>query len=713
MGRSAGTVTLNFSAGTAGFVADLEKAKAKVREFGGEAKSTFSARYAIFGLKDIAEGRGKFALAEMVNEVTRLRGALLGLGVGTIALAGVGIAAYEITKHLKEAAEMPAKIRQAFAAINEPLQVANDSLAVTNAKLENEIAKLEGKPQNGLKVALLEAQEAADKLAESLQKDLGALDKLLKTQGATRWDQFMGKAGSGFLSEEIGGATGAGGFIGRINAIGQLQGPGINRQTAYLKLYDEELAKFQQWLNDANRLQQKREQELASRKREVPNPYGGAVTIATPDQSQNIELLKEGLRNLQLERNRVVLEADNAALTKHKDVLAADAEEAKKHREEVAKQRAFERSLDRYSREHGLAGYVSPEEFKQTLEKLGEAGDNYGKGIEKHLREQFASEKFDVSQIPGVGRGVFAAPRPAGYETTEMEKARLEHQARMAGEGNLFERPEQAAARELRTRLNVINTLHEREMVVLNDEQAKQEANDRAALESAQARYQYEERIAQVRQQKLERATAPLVDGLSNQLANLVTRQRTSFGKMFQGVLHENVQAGIKGAIQTGLNRLAHHFGFGKRDGSTAQSALYVQVVGAGGFTIPTGILGTGRNSSTGGGFWGNLAGKIFGSLIPHAEGGMVSPAEAYLVGERGPEILTGASGRIVSNAEMQREFADQGDTYHVNIDARGTDPVLTEQRVFRAIKAAHDSAVSTAVQATILRGQRVPASRR
>ena len=713
MGRSAGTVTLRFEAGTAGFVADLEKAKAKVREFGGEAKSTFSARYAIFGIKDIAEGRGKFALAEMVNEVTRLRGALLGLGVGTLALAGIGVAAYEITKHLREAAEMPLKIRQAFAAINEPLQITNDSLAVTNAKLENEIAKLEGKPQNGLKVALLEAQEAADKLAESLGKDLGALDKLLKTQGVSRWGEVMGKAGSGFLSEEIGGATSSGGFIGRVNAIGQMQGPRINRQGAYLKLYDEELAKFQQWLNDANRLQQKREQELAARKREVANPYGGAATIPTPDQSQNIELLKEGLRNLQLERIRIVLEGDAAALAKHKDVLAADAEEAKKHREELARQRTFERSLDRYDREHGLAGYVSPEEFKQKLEKLDQAGENYGKGIEKSLREQFKPEKFDIRELTPK----LVAPRPAGYETSAMEKARLEFQAQMAGENTLFERPEVAAARELAARLNIIETLHKREMTLAFDEQSRQEANDKAALESAQARYQYEERIAQIRKQRFESATEPLVNGLSNEIAKAATGQKTSFGKMFQGIGQDAVRNTAKTALQYGIGAIGKHFGFGvKPDGSTADRALWVRQVGAGGKIANVPIFGGGSlplpipggKSAGGGGFFASL----LQAVIPHEEGGPMSPSEAYLVGEKGPELLTRTSGYITSNAELQRTFGGGGHTFGPTyVDARGSE-LGTEQRVARAVQMGHDAAVANSLRAQKEHSMRTPQRR-
>ena len=68
----------------------------------------------------------------------------------------------------------------AFRTLNDPLKSLNDSLELTNAKLENSIAKLEGRRQNNLKIALLEARDAADKLSDSLAKDLAGLQKVLK-----------------------------------------------------------------------------------------------------------------------------------------------------------------------------------------------------------------------------------------------------------------------------------------------------------------------------------------------------------------------------------------------------------------------------------------------------------------------------------------------------------------------------------------------------
>jgi hypothetical protein len=91
------------------------------------------------------------------------------------------------------------------------------------------------------------------------------------------------------------------------------------------------------------------------------------------------------------------------------------------------------------------------------------------------------------------------------------------------------------------------------------------------------------------------------------------------------------------------------------------------------------------------------------------ALGGDVDASSAYLVGEQGPEILTGVSGRIATNSTSRRMLGESGPNIYYTIDARGTDPVLTEQRTRQAILAAHNSAVLTSIQVSAERAKRVP----
>lgn len=134
---------------------------------------------------------------------------------------------------------------------------------------------------------------------------------------------------------------------------------------------------------------------------------------------------------------------------------------------------------------------------------------------------------------------------------------------------------------------------------------------------------------------------------------------------------------------------------------------------GIGGGGLFSGLLsklgGLFGGGSGGGGGLGSMLSMLTG-LIPHAEGGPMTPSSAYLVGEKGPEIMTGVSANITSNANSMRALSSStGPTAHYSIDARGTDPAQTEQRVRRAILESHNSAVTTSAQLNAERLKRVP----
>lgn len=210
---TAGRISINLSAGTAQFVVDMEKANAKIRDFGAGHKHTVSDVQATSAALRTLEGgitnnlrAAENFLAKTLNLGSALRVAFP--VVGAIALAGVvseliGKAneVYEAFQKMKDA---PKHIADEFRAVNAPLQIANDQLEVLNVRLENEIAKLQGKPQNNLKLALAEAREAADQLAESLDKALTEREKLLKDNRVPFWQQIVGnQAGTDDIADSL------------------------------------------------------------------------------------------------------------------------------------------------------------------------------------------------------------------------------------------------------------------------------------------------------------------------------------------------------------------------------------------------------------------------------------------------------------------------------------------------------------------------------
>lgn len=228
-----------------------------------------------------------------------------------------------------------------------------------------------------------------------------------------------------------------------------------------------------------------------------------------------------------------------------------------------------------------------------------------------------------------------------------------------------------------------------------------------------------------------------------DEITKLLTGQKFSFGKMAQDVggsiMHTVVQEAIKRGIEELHKKLPGLTGkppaVPKVPGSTADNPIftapgrgvpsgtpndpvwvaianqnYTPVPGAASRSAPNTLQSIGQVVGT----LGQVMSKIPNNTpVPRQGGGPVSPGGAYIVGEHGPEpFLPQVSGHVMSNTMAQKTFGSGGSTYFMSVDARGTDPVLTEQRVYRAIKQAHQDAIGTSVRASVMRNDRVPAGR-
>lgn len=241
MPRNVRTISINLNAGTAKFFADLDSAKAKIREFGhagvSEAKATTAAMKALEGnFFNNTRAADKFLESVLgLGPVLRVAFPLVG-GVAFAGMLGeVGEKLFEFYKKIREA---PERIEGSFRMLNAPLRLMNDELAAANDRLRNDIAKLEGHHQNTLALALDEARVAADTLADSLDKDLAGLHKLLEQENISRWKTFYtGNAPTSDLMKQIGGETGFGGFRGEVAQITD-EGNEKIRQATTLKAKD-------------------------------------------------------------------------------------------------------------------------------------------------------------------------------------------------------------------------------------------------------------------------------------------------------------------------------------------------------------------------------------------------------------------------------------------------------------------------------------------
>jgi hypothetical protein len=341
-------------------------------------------RFAMLGAKDLMEGRTMNAVAELVNELTTLKG--IQFAGAALGIAAIGYAAYEVNKHLREMSEMPQKIGGAFREIQAPLRLTNDELRVTNDRLENDIAKLEGHRQNTLKLALDEARVAADKLADSLDRDISGLHKLLEEQNVGVFRQIFGyEASTRDLPKEIGGETGFGKFRGRVDEITEEGNAKIRASTNakqkdaaqtelntnLLKAYSEELAKINKMLADAEALQAKRAAIPGTPI--IPNKIAAteAAQIAPPDQSARIELLKGTRRYLQSQADTVQLRATNTELTEKKESLEAKNANTELDRPFAERMKAMEAELEAVRQKLSAVGET--ESGRILAEAYGEA----------------------------------------------------------------------------------------------------------------------------------------------------------------------------------------------------------------------------------------------------------------------------------------------------------------------------------------------------
>jgi hypothetical protein len=209
------TISVNLTAGTASFFADLDKAGARIKQFGREGKdamgNTVSEARAIHSELHAMEGgwlnntRAAAAFLEKIVGAGAMAQTIFPL-FGVAAFAGLlvkaGTEAYKFWKNMEEGAQ---KAAAAWRDLEAPLRMTNDELAITDQRLKNEIAILEGKHENTAALALLEAKKASDELAHSLDEGLAKLKELLEKQNLAWYNPLnLLKAGTGDLAPMVG-----------------------------------------------------------------------------------------------------------------------------------------------------------------------------------------------------------------------------------------------------------------------------------------------------------------------------------------------------------------------------------------------------------------------------------------------------------------------------------------------------------------------------
>ncbi|MGA8028356.1 MAG: hypothetical protein WB992_14525 [Bryobacteraceae bacterium] len=361
MSVNVGEIRINLTAGTADFEAKFNSVKAQLAAAGislnttGKSVDGLTSRLGQLGSHGVSNVQATSAslrlleggLTNNLRAAERFLATTAGFGpilqkafpvVGGLAFIGVlGQMAEHVAK-LKAAfdklREAPQRITEAFRGINDPLRVTNDELRVTNDRLANDIAKLQGKPQNGLKLALDEARLAADKLGESLHKDLEDLQKVFKEKdNNVGWfGKLTGTAGSDDLQDraktlekDIGTITDRGSD--RIRAASTE----TEKHNAQLKMAADLQARYRQelqWTGDELQRVQINENRytmysdaLKTGDKQMLGVYNQQGWNQIPDQSYRLNTLTGYRRNINEQADFVPLENQKGAQEGQKALL--------------------------------------------------------------------------------------------------------------------------------------------------------------------------------------------------------------------------------------------------------------------------------------------------------------------------------------------------------------------------------------------------------
>ena len=259
--------------------------------------------------------------------------------------------------------------------------------------------------ENTLKVALLEAKAAADKLAESLEKDLASLDKILKENEVGFWQHLFGKAKTDDIRKLFGGETGYGGLRGSVAMLTDQfserlshAGTQAEKDTVQKELNVRLKRLYQAALDQVNA-------KLAQTPGiSVPGLIGGALAgvpgVPIEDTRVRVEELKAAARVLQEELARVSLTAQNTTLKDKKEALESDRTNAALNRPFDDRLKALQAQFEGARAKMAQAG-LGPE-AKAVAESYAEALKviaDINKELERHHGALTDTQKAQIETI--------------------------------------------------------------------------------------------------------------------------------------------------------------------------------------------------------------------------------------------------------------------------------------------------------------------------
>ena len=277
-----------------------------------------------------------------------------------------------------------------------------------------------------------------------------------------------------------------------------------------------------------------------------------------------------------------------------------------------------------------------------------------------------AQAKRDEAQAAADAKRLAASKQAAQDELTQLRISGMDKLAAIDAQAQL-EIENKAAQRDA----DLISLKEFEEAKTLIEQQA---GKDRAAIELSRAK-ELEDAKQQIQEMALSRASA-----VAGQLAGALN---DAYGE-------ESAAAKSAFLLQQGLAMA--QIVVSTEVAAAAAAANSAILTGLPGFLATAAAIRTMGAISL-----GIVAGQTIGGLA-RATGGQVRGGESYLVGERGPELLTmGGAGRVSSNDQLKQAIGGGGESVQIvnNVDARGAGPDV-EMKIRTAMMQTSQQTIAT-----------------
>lgn len=667
---------------------------------------------------------------------------------------------YEFRKNLEETAE---KNKRAWEDTAGSIELSNAQLELANTKLENATAKLKHKPENKLKETLFETRVEAEKLTKELNDTARKVEELVKGQNRGFFGNlFAVKFGNGY--EQTMAAEHVRRLGGQKTPEGQLQELDSFRASALTRL-GELLEK------------QKRDSNPGVWNDEIASATG-MVEYAGAEADRirlSIQNKQDRAGSANAEEAQAAVKARLTALQNRLHDEQIINGESVAYEYDYWKQyvNAFQRGTDEWrtvndnfiaARAKLLTQYTSKGALKPELDEYQktqlepvfvQAGrDNEMRLLDEQLRARQAdagaradkalqSTQIDLAtgaitrnqaalQTAAIHAGEYREQIAALVDQLQYLHSQ-EYQDDMAAVLGI--KDPQILERETDVQRQLTQVSGKREVTSMADQQAVRLTTVTGAVADSlgQLRVAFADSATQI-----AATVTRTITSINDELANGVTGQGMNFGHVFQQAAHDLAKTGIEK-----VESLFFGKSFAKRDGSSEDSALWVEMVGGGagsstdsllksinsGGLIDSGddaeggtssavlaaLKGGGRGSSGLGGLSGLLSHSIFGMLndsnffgslfggrlfgaggvFGHFANGGDFPAFAPIdVGEVGPERI---SFPVPGHVTPSNQLGGHGGAFY-QITVNGGDPELNRVNFQRALAQVHGSATHNAV---------------